>query len=690
MSLEVLSEADLERAEVYGRHLLELGGRARKSELGDLAGLDNTQRSRLVKGMRAHGWIEELNRLEVRLTTAGLARFGGLTHGSAGQLLDEALKGWPAGLRCAVELTICATIARTHLRDGLHLGVVLLGGTGTGKTAAHEQAAKLLGLDPDQTLVSTPTLTSKPLGRREQTGTGWRFEPAPFLGWPLVCFDELDKAPPEVRRGLFPALQGRPRFQVEGEVVPMAATPLATANPAPTGERWAVVDEAVRRRSACLDTGKASDLTDEELHAITAAYTRRPDRVIGLAALTVPGPESTEAARIRAVLSDSRGALTEAGRELFCGPEPLTLAALARLALVDHGPDGAPMAAAHTLAAYLTVAQTVPGLVQETWHQTLENFARDNARHPGAATLRASAAAAARAREQARARGRAVTLARHRAADQVAEAAARLGERLRQARESLDGRKLRGADPDQRTAAVGLRRVLRTLQDSTGQVRTAGSLEELTSRAQDPLDRAARLVAAVARDRQAAQEDRDAERQARELAQRHRAEQERAARQLEHSRRRRAADELAELRERVQPLEQLFTRSRVRDREQPPWRQLQALSFLTYRPEPLSFLERLARLDPGEWVTPDGQTYAGSPDSCPELSTWGPATRRVLAPLLVQLHQHEDRLVDYLGRKPRSSRPLVRVRGTPTLARPNVDVSPASRRRHYRPGPGSS
>jgi hypothetical protein len=104
----------------------------------------------------------------------------------------------------------------------------------------------------------------------------------------------------------------------------------------------------------------------------------------------------------------------------------------------------------------------------------------------------------------------------------------------------------------------------------------------------------------------------------------------------------------------------MYARQRTSSSDQ-PLTQLRGLraadgrALLAYRPP-----ARRPRLRPerGTWeVRGTGYSFPGSPAGCPQLSTWGAATRAVLAAALQPLHREEDRLRAALGKSPRTTRP---------------------------------
>jgi hypothetical protein len=109
--------------------------------------------------------------------------------GSAGRVLDEVLDAFRLGSRRSASWP-CPRSSRAIIcapGGPAHLGLMLVGGTGAGKSAIGVLICRLFDLDPVAMTRRMSTMTESPLGRRVQVESGWRFQPFALL-------DEFDKA----------------------------------------------------------------------------------------------------------------------------------------------------------------------------------------------------------------------------------------------------------------------------------------------------------------------------------------------------------------------------------------------------------------------------------------------------------------------------------------------------------------
>ncbi|OIQ85549.1 hypothetical protein GALL_326080 [mine drainage metagenome] len=673
-----------ERVEAVGRWLVRVGGAAAPGDIG-AAVVDLNHRTQAVtlNAMRDAGLLEG-PRNRVALTAAGWARFSGAEQGSAGEVLDRVLTGWPYEYRAFLELLVSAVIARHHLgstRDEGHLAFIAIGETGTGKSAMGRLLCHLFGWPAEQHVVDLPAQTGGSLlGRRERNGEVWAWEPAPTTLRPFVMLDEFDKADPPVQKNTWVYVNGQFRQEFEGATYELRATPLLTANPPASGGRYRDLQPAYRRRSVVLDTGAAASRSSliEDLLSDFYATTSPADR-LSLERLRPPADLAPEA---RAVLKMARDqALTAAGRDEFPGLRSLELATLGRCALMGSDADQS-VAAWATSVAYLQATESVPGQVIERWGPDLADV-RDALGQDGAAigaalergrAERAAGMAEATRGHQRKARADLATVAH----------AERVAERCRQLIGALDSRKITGAN--ERQQAAGLRKVLRRLATQAANVSTQDGLTSVMDLAMPSFTEAEQLVAAQeaerARQRVAAQEEVRAEQQRRLDAKNNRVRgKELARQQREHHR-----QKLTAIVSTARDLERLYERRTTRPNERP----LDVLTdlevagqrLLSYtpppeRPRPQGFrqrvLEAVATRELGVWsVTGSGVAFPGEGYSCPALTKWGPNTQAVLAPALFTLHEMEDRLRAELGVGGRASRPHVpapaslRVQSAPT------------------------
>lgn len=674
-----MSAAD-KRAEDACRWLAGMpGGQATPGEVGGALGLNHARQAETVKAMRTRGWVA--GRQTLTLTTEGWTRFGTpvVDAQGAGEVLEQALEGWPQMHRAFVELLASAVVARHHLGErepSGHLGFMAIGETGTGKSAAARLLCDVFGWDYAAHEVHAPDATAGSLlGRRLQDGDGYRWEAAPTTLLPFVFLDELDKADEATARRAMVYLHGERRHQAEGQVHELLPVAMVAANPPARGERYAGLRPEYRRRSVVLDTAGMRG-RGYELERMLERYYGTPRRPrLNLDSLRPPEalPEAA-----RAVLESVRHVLTDAGREDFPGGRTLALATRGRMALLGEDAD-ASVAAYLTACAYLQVTETVPGLVQPGWQDSLARVREVLGTRPGVEQLVAQLERGAAERgESARAIRRERTQ-RASANLAMAEQGGVLAARLRRLHEALDGRRLQALTPEQRDEAAGLRRTLRTLMDRAARVSTQRSLEEVQDQAEGPARRAEALVAAEAAER--ARVRRDAEQAVQEEARARRAavEQRRMQQATARVHREQLRATLAQLVQEAKPLEALYGRRAVAPGEQPPLARLQALRIggrpllrreVLAAPERTGWRGALDRLAVGErvvWIVEGSQQRL----THGQLAQWGAGTRAVLAPALGHLHAAEDDLRARLGAKPRVNRPNV---SAPAPTRPALQA----------------
>lgn len=359
------------RAEEVGRWLAREEGVARPGEVGAALELDHNAQARALAELKGAGLISRSKR-EVRLTTAGWSRFLPFEQEHLGEALDQALSLWPYAQQAFLELLVSAVVARHHLgssRPSRHLGFMVIGETGTGKSAMAEMVCWLFGWRPAEHVrwLARETKGSL-LGRRAQAAGGaMAFQPAAVLDLAFVCFDEFDKGDEPIRRAVWPFFQGELELVLEDALVISRPTPMLAANPPESGARLGQLRPEYRRRSVVLDVGTDPPAhLGRRLRELYAVELRAP--AIDLARVTPPGETLPDAAL--AVLELIPRALTETGRKEFPGVDALELATLGRAALL--GPDADLQVAAYAIGcAYLTCAETLPDRVAAGWQLDL-------------------------------------------------------------------------------------------------------------------------------------------------------------------------------------------------------------------------------------------------------------------------------------------------------------------------------
>jgi hypothetical protein len=489
------------RVEAAGRYLVEVGGEATSAEIGQGAGCTSTKmRGELLQRLAADELITRPPG-RARLTPAGWARFSGqVLDVGAGDVVDQALAGWPTAHRAFLELLLSAVIARHHLREvpDEHLGFMAIGETGTGKNAMADLVVHLFGLSPHLTRLHLPAqAVGAVLGRRERVeGGGYRLEASPVTRQPFVFFDEIDKADPDVRKAAWSYFQGQRELLIDGHVHELLPTPMLAANPPRSGDRLAIARPEYRRRSVVLDTGYRRGRAGDLQRMLRGYYATATTNRLDLSRLVPPATAMSQAGL--AVLDVAQTQLTDAGLEEFPGSRALAQVALGRAALM--GTHDLTLAAYATVVSYLLATETVEGQVRPGWGADAASvraaFGTDHADRLLAAIEdgRAERAHARRVRDRRVLEGRMAAATAH---HEVVEFRDRLAAHIDQTRAAIDAQQLRGASRDVLATAKGLRGRLAEVRT---EVLSADNLDELRALAQvvaEPLHRADQLRAAV-------------------------------------------------------------------------------------------------------------------------------------------------------------------------------------------------
>ncbi len=348
------------------RGLLSDRGAARSSPLAAALGAPlRTVQDRLGRLAR-QGDVTQPKRGTWELTAAGRrAALTAQVPALAPLDLPGVLAALPPWHAAMVRLALGAAVARRALAaqyPSNWLSLIAIGRTKTGKTLIGWIVCWLLGLDPvaQVRLLSFETAGSVGIRRSQRRGGAFGGELAAMLRQPFALFDELDKAPPEVRRSVGAVLLGQSAIEVEGTRLEVLATPMVTLN---DDRGRALLSEAHLRRAVVLNTRApavraATRVLDDVAHHLERAVICpvAPD-------LAPPAASLPERARqlLRAVLV---GCLTDLGFERV-DVEPLARTALGYWALdVDAGPE---LAAARVALDYLLCTSTCEGELRDDW-----------------------------------------------------------------------------------------------------------------------------------------------------------------------------------------------------------------------------------------------------------------------------------------------------------------------------------
>jgi hypothetical protein len=642
-------------------------GRLSPSELQERCALPEKTRRDATSRLESRGLVARDGRKWICLTAAGEAEAGAELPGLAmSELLDRALRQIPAeGLRAFVRLMLSNVIARHHLGDhvtdgwGCHVAV---GPTKTCKTAMGEIVAEVFAIDKVDAIRTASAETPGSLfARHEMTAAGRTYEPSPVLAQPFVCVDELDKAPADLRRAFMLLAQGRTRQKGEGtkqlEVRPVV---LFCANGAPS-----VIRHEYRRRAVVLDTSPLRAQLRGAYTAMRSVFGALPR--LHLDAMRPPAAELPGDLRAEVLGALAEG-LTEAGYDQL-DERAIELMALGRVPLVGGDVRVAVFA---TAADYLTCARTVDEARSGIPWAISEALGADPA-VLGPDLVAAVDEATRRQRVEAKSAEESLTHVRARA---------ELAETLRQAVTLLDLRKL---PVSHRVQAQGVRAVLCRLLEQTRQKRTDESLSLVRDQTMAPLREARELLENVAAERRQA-EQHEWQRKQQLVANRYQRTAQAQAERTDRDRRRQikaeVAKELVDLVAECRKLEGLYRRTKTASGERADKvlasyrlpgspRHLVAWYEAPPPPPPPTGAGAFRRFGHtlltgaaggGWWVSPwdETVTFPAAREKCEALRSWGPDTRRVIAPLLRALHEREDELRAAAGRMPRASRPSLR------------------------------
>lgn len=671
-----------ERARLLGVALAAAGGAGDLVELAAGLGFDHNRRTRAADDLLAAGLaVRKGRRLE--LTARGRQVFSRWPRPDAGEL-GRAVPFWSARHRGAGELLLSAVIARWHLRQlRPPPGFVFIGRTGMGKTQLAHVNMELLGLDQvEHTVIVAEQTEGDLFGRRYQAEGGqWKIEPSPITVLPMVLFDEFDKAEQSLRMMVWTYFHTEREVLRTGLRVSIDPVPVIAANYPHGSDPYSQLRPEYLRKAIVLDVGSDRSSTANLEEALTAFY-RRPDRPWrGRFQLERLTPTASEAPGVRGFLDGVRNLLTEEGKERFVGAGPLEALVLGRTPLYPHA--GLGELAVITVVHYLTCLESIDGLVIPGWYDVVERVA-DRLEGADRAEMEARISAARDARRQ-----HAVT-ARRAKVRQEGETVDHMGQRrafvetLSFRFDALDGRRLHKdfRDSEQlRSEAEGVRAQLSWLKASAANA-GAARLDELRALAEAPKARADELLRsneqlkrAEKQRRQEAQETRGADRRARAVL----------ARQVqlhERARKESCRRQLAELRDVLGPLEGYWSRRSTR-RDEIPLAILSGLHGLDGQPlvvfrerEPFANERGLrgffttwgnaVTAGQGTWSSPYDPSlrFPGTAATCPALAEWGPASQRVLEPVIADLHAMEDQLSAQLGQEVRRRRPSVRSDGS--------------------------
>lgn len=380
-----------QRINAIGEYLMTRPNGVRKSEIREaypkLFNQSNTHpdMGKVIRVMRANGWIVETNIRFVALSAKGRQHFAkaetetneigpvpaitepvqrprpvAKTERGA---ISRVLSVLPPVQSAYVEMVLSAIVARYHMteRKTFHPSFMAIGETGTGKTSLALVACRMLGLDETQHVHFLARKARGELsGRRVQTPAGWIYERPEEMTLPFVVFDEYDKASEAQRNAANPYFQGSTVLRAERSEYDVLPVPMLIANPPATGDRYSVLRPEYRRRSLIIDTRFMRERRSEVELFISEAYRMTESPVISLDDVTPLITQISDDART--ILRSVPELLTDAGREEFPGTPFMETLVFGYCGL--YGTIDQKEAAYAVGLAYLRTAETV-GHVRE-------------------------------------------------------------------------------------------------------------------------------------------------------------------------------------------------------------------------------------------------------------------------------------------------------------------------------------
>lgn len=332
-----------------------------------------------LKPMLEAGWVVKTGKRRVELTPKGRKRFAqkvddvpnvpsvspvsiptnlpAVVHdaGTLGEILDVL----PPVQSSFVEMMACAIVARHHFgetRTSYHPAFMVVGETGTGKTALARILCRMFGFDETMHVQLIGQKTVGELrGRRANTPMGWMYQLPEEMTLPFVVFDEYDKATIQKREAVLHYFQGETLVRVESAYYQDLSVPMLVANPPRTGDRYEMLRPEYRRRAFVLDTAFMKRRGSEVEEFIRNAYALTENAVIDLKYAKPTTERVTDAAVI--VLQTVRDLLTDDGQEEYPGTTFLETLVLGYCGL--HQTNDTAEAAYRVGYAYLLSAETV-------------------------------------------------------------------------------------------------------------------------------------------------------------------------------------------------------------------------------------------------------------------------------------------------------------------------------------------
>ncbi len=214
------------------------------------------------------------------------------------------------GKREAVELAVCAVVARGHL--------LIEDVPGVGKTTLAQALARSLDMSFARVQFTSDLLPSDILGAQvfDPRSASFSFRPGPVFAH-VVLADELNRAPPRTQSALLEAMsEGRVSLDGETRVLPAPFLVFATQNPREQSGTYPLPDSQLDRFMLRISLGYPGASTEREL--LLSPTGEEPLATLApvtSAAEVVRLQASAAAVRVEPSLADYMVALVRATRE---------------------------------------------------------------------------------------------------------------------------------------------------------------------------------------------------------------------------------------------------------------------------------------------------------------------------------------------------------------------------------------
>lgn len=354
------------------RAILEHCRRPGGASLSSLKRFKDTAKHAAAKRLAGRGLLEHVRHGVWRTTDAGIRFLEEPVAASE----DPITAMWPPlatlpheALKSDARLVALAVVARTRGLATSHLpSFFVFGRTLSGKTTFGKVECYTFGVVPDRGVINATAEAGKSVGVR-RTATGAVRTMREAMTWPVVVFDEVHRAPPEVRRAMLPYLAGERRVPYENETLDIVATSIVLLNPlAPKEaglEKRTGFDETLLRRSIPLDL---------EGLPLGAVWRTEGPRILEAAARAAPIRFPEGVAAVPVVREDVARALDRIVRPEYVRWVDIEMIYVLCVAASSIGIVDPVM---YVVTNYATVVETV-GWVRDGWREALRHREKTN------------------------------------------------------------------------------------------------------------------------------------------------------------------------------------------------------------------------------------------------------------------------------------------------------------------------